>query len=234
MTIQSGRTLRQLLTRDHRVEEIVHFGVQQVFGRQATNYTCLLILDKQDRSATTVERVEALDAWRYGTPGSRTVLPVSELTDAPWQFADAQTRALFARIHAACGRTLRDVAEIFVGVQTSADSVYIFKAASESEDCVTFEWNGNLWPIERGILRPCLHDAPLFPYTRAKANAWMIFPYEIIKGSRSAARLIQPEDMQQRFPLCFAYLTARRTELEQRNIAGGSVADSFARSTLRL
>jgi len=224
MTIQSGQPLRKLLTHGRWIEEIVHFGVQQVFGRQASNYTCLLILGRNDRSATTVERVEALDAWRYGTLGSRTILSTNALTEAPWQFADTQTRALFARVQTTCGQVLKGVAEIFVGVQTSADSVYIFKAASESEDCVVFEWNGRQWPIERGILRPCLHDAPLFPYARVQANAWMIFPYEIIQDSRVTARLIQPEDMQQRFPLCFAYLTARRAELEKRNIVGGSAS----------
>jgi len=224
MTIQSGQALRQLLTREKWVEEIVHFGVQQVFGRQATNYTCLLILNQDDRSTTTVERVEALDAWRYGSLGFRTELPVNELAEAPWQFADAQTRTLFVRIQTACGQLLKDVAEIFVGVQTSADSIYIFKAVSESDDCVMLEWDGRQWPIERGIVRPCLHDAPLSPYARAQANAWMIFPYEIIQSPRSTARLIPPEEMQQRFPLCFAYLTARRAELEKRNVVGGSAS----------
>src|SRR5690606_34654311 len=81
------------------------------------------------------------------------------------------------------------------------------------------------WPIERGILRPCLHDVRLSPYTRAKANAWMIFPYEIIHGRRTIARLIQPSEMARRFPMCFAYLTARRAELERRNVVGGAAAD---------
>jgi len=171
---------------------------------QLAVYDCLLILDGQrHNSPIMMERVEALEAWRYGTLGSRTVLPISELTDTPWKFSDTQTQALFARVQTACGRTLKDAAEIFVGMQTSADPIYIFKAASESEDCVTLEWNGNLWPIERGILRPCLRDAPRLPYTRAKADHWMIFPYEIIQGTRSRARLIQPVDMQERFPLCF-------------------------------
>src|SRR5690606_28299176 len=35
MTIQAGRALRRLLTAGRVLEEIVHFGVQQVFDRQA-------------------------------------------------------------------------------------------------------------------------------------------------------------------------------------------------------
>lgn len=47
MTIQAGRTLRRLLTGGHLVEEVVHFGVKQVFGRDASNYTCILVLDSE-------------------------------------------------------------------------------------------------------------------------------------------------------------------------------------------
>jgi hypothetical protein len=74
------------------------------------------------------------------------------------------------------------------------------------------------------------HTAPLptrrhpVSLSRAEANAWMIFPYEIVNGARTTARLIQPAEMAQRFPLCLAYLTARRAELERRNIVGGSAA----------
>lgn len=221
MTIQAGRAMRQLVTAGHILEEIVHFGVQQVFGHQAANYTCLLILDRNGCADVTVERVEQLKAWRYGIAGQRSVLPTAELTEEPWQFANADTRALFARVHAACNRELGEAAEIFVGVQTSADPIYIFSAVAETPDTVSLRWGGRAWPIERGILRPCLHDAQLSPYIRAEANAWMIFPYEIVHDPRVAARLIQPDDMAQHFPNCLAYLTARRAELEQRSITGG-------------
>jgi hypothetical protein len=103
--------------------------------------------------------------------------------------------------------------------------IYIFRAAAETADTVMLRWNDQDWPIERGILRPCLHDIRLYPYTRAQANAWMIFPYEIVHGARTMARLIQPADMARRFPVCFAYLTARKAELKRRNVVGGTVAD---------
>lgn len=224
MTIQAGRALRRLVTAGHPLEEIVHFGVQQVFGRLATNYTCLLILDRQGKADVTVERVDTLDLWRYGTPGPRSTMPATELTDDPWQFADAATRALFARVRAACGRELGEASEIFVGVQTSADAIYIFREVSSTPNTVTLRWDGRDWPIERDILRPCLLDVTLHPYARAEANTWMIFPYEIVNGARTTAQLIQPADMARRFPLCLAYLTARQADLQRRNIVGGTAA----------
>ncbi|ANT54261.1 Eco57I restriction-modification methylase domain-containing protein [Mesorhizobium amorphae] len=226
MTTQAGRALRELITAGRLLEEVVHFGVQQVFGRQAANYTCLLVLDRGGRNSVNVERVDTLEAWRYGVPGQRMDIPAIELGAETWQFADTETRSLFARVRAAFPDELGQVAEIFVGVQTSADPIYIFKAAVETAAAVSVNWNGQYWPIERGVLRPCLHDAQLFPYTRAPANAWMIFPYELVAGARrTEARLIQPANMAQRFPGCWAYLSARHAELERRNIVGGAVAE---------
>jgi len=222
MTIQAGRALRQIITGGNRLEKVVHFGVQQVFGRQVSNYTCLLILDRQGVADVEVERVDALEAWRYGAPGQFMTVPAGELGADAWQFADAATRALFDRVRAACPDELGQVAEIFVGVQTSADAIYIFSPVAETPTTVTLRWNGRNWPIERDILRLCMHDAPLAPYARAQANRWMIFPYELVAGPRrTEARLIQPADMARRFPGCWAYLQARQTELENRNITGG-------------
>lgn len=223
MTIQAGRALRQLLAAGRCLERVVHFGVQQVFGRRATNYTCILVLDRRGSATVEIERVEALEAWRYGAPGHFATVPAAELGADAWQFADAATRDLFTRVRAACPAQLGQVAEIFVGVQTSADAVYIFEASAETAETVTLRWNGRDWPIERGVLRPCMLDAPLFPYARAEANRWMIFPYELVAGPRrTEARLIQPDDMARRFPGCWDYLLARREELERRSITGGA------------
>ena len=37
-TIQSGRTLRRFIVQGHFLEELVHFGVKQVFGPGTSNY----------------------------------------------------------------------------------------------------------------------------------------------------------------------------------------------------
>ena len=223
MTTQAGRALRHLITTGHRLEKVVHFGVQQVFGRQAANYTCVLVLDRRGSADVEIERVEALEAWRYGTPGQFMTIPAAELGDDTWQFADIETRDVFARVREACPNELGQVAEIFVGVQTSADAIYIFRPVVETATAFTLRWDGRDWPIERAILRPCMLDAPLLPYAKAKPNSWMIFPYELVAGvRRTEASLIPPADMARHYPGCWAYLLARREELERRNITGGT------------
>lgn len=222
MTIQAGRALRRLLTAGSLLEAIVHFGVKQVFGRAASNYTCIIILDRSGSAVVQVEQVSSLEAWRYGEAGAITALPAATLGDDTWQFADAETRAIFDRVRAAFPTPLSTVAEIFVGVQTSADAIYIFHSVAETEDHHVLQWDGRDWPIEKGVLRPFLLDVQLTAYSRPAANTWLIFPYEFVTTQgRTVARLLQPNVMAERYPNCMAYLAARRAQLEARAIAGG-------------
>ena len=226
MTIRSGRTLRGLIADREVLEQIVHFGAKQVFGSGTSNYTSILVFDRRGRQQVTLEVVGTLEEWRYGKPGLVTQIPADEFGEDSWQFADQETRELFSRIREECPNRLGDLAEIFVGVQTSADSIYIFESVAEDAGTVTLRWNGRDWLIERDILRPCLLNAALNPYSRPEANRWMIYPYVLVPGGQGPrARLYQPEEMANEFPGCWEYLNARRQELEQRNITGGPAAE---------
>ena len=170
-----------------------------------------------------LEQPGALDQWRYGERGTLSEIPATELTEDAWQFADSETRALFDRVRTRFPERLGGVAEIFVGVQTSADPVYIIRAGRVTAEMVVHRWDDRDWPIERAILRPCLHDVPLSAYARPAANAWIIFPYDLTTTGK--AHLVQPSELAHRFPKCWAYLNARRSDLVDRNIIGGATAE---------
>lgn len=224
MTIGAGRALRKLVTDDHQVEEIVHFGALRVFGREIDNYTCVLILNRNGCESTKVEFVKRLEAWRYGEHGECLEIPTATLGEDPWEFASTELRSIEDRVRRNFPKMLAQVADIEVGVQTSADSILIFRSSTEAAATVTVRWNNRDWPIERGILRPCLKDLTLQPYARVHANAWMIFPYKT--DSNEIVHLIQPGAMNRSYPGCMAYLNARKTELLRRNITGGRRGES--------
>jgi len=227
MTIQAGRALRRLLAQNRLLEEVVHFGVKQVFGHGTSNYTCILILNRVGSDHVRLEKAGTLESWRYGQVGSIATIPTENFGEGPWEFADEETRALFKRIRETNPQCLSSVAEILVGVQTSADKVYILHAVNEDSNTVNCHWNGRDWSIERSILRPCLHDVTLVAYTKPQPNTWIIFPYEITADEKGKVRahLIQPRELKKHFPGCWAYLKARQKELEERAITGGAVAE---------
>lgn len=227
MTIRSGRALRRVLTSTPIIESIVHFGSNQVFGRSATNYTCILILERSAPEVVKVERVKNVEGWRYGLPGVIASVPTSQFSEDPWQFFSEEAGDIFSRIRNECPNHLGTVAEIFVGVQTSADKTFVFRSQEETEEFQILRSDGRDWPIEKGILRPFLLDVKLEEYVRPITNSWLIFPYDFIaRNGRPAAQLIQPEAMRERFPCCYDYLLARRGELEMRAISGGRAGET--------
>ena len=207
MSNRGGCTLRTLLTERSILERVVYFGDKHVFGPDTSNYTCILILNcRGSTDSLTFERAGPLEEWRYGRQGLLTYIKSNELGSGRWLFADEEVRRLFSRIREQFPVTLSKVAEIRVGVQTSADKIYILQESSSSEDFVNCRWNDREWEIERSILRPCLHDVPLPAYARPVPNAWMIFPYEIVGNPRgqTRARLFSAESDAHAIPTMLA------------------------------
>ena len=222
MSIQSGGILRGLLTAKAHLEELIHFGTKKVFGKTVSNYTCILVMDRKGPTKTKIEQVSNLESWRYGQTGVVTEVPVTALTGDPWQFASAEAAALLGKVRQQFPTKLADVADIFVGLQTSADDIYIFKSASETANAVSLDWNGKKWSIEKGILRPFFLKVQFEPYERPTPNAWIIFPYVTEEvGGVKRARLLTPAEMNAAYPECLKYLEARRVELDKRKVSGG-------------
>ncbi|MEO1324700.1 MAG: TaqI-like C-terminal specificity domain-containing protein, partial [Pseudomonadota bacterium] len=156
--------------------------------------------------------------------GSVSSMPSAELSEEPWTFGEEDVLALFARIKNKVPGRLEALANIEVGVQTSKDEIYLLHPTRTDADHVWIEWDNREWQIERGILRPCLHHAQLDAFGQAQANAWMIFPYELVSTPKGSlrARLLQPDEIAANYPRCLEYLSARREVLEGRNVVGGA------------
>ena len=219
-SLKSGQALRKLLSEGQHIAEVTHFGVQQVFGKKRTTYTCILALAKQASPCFVVEHVSDLPAWRRGELGEVEQYQATDLDDAPWEFVSPAARQVFERLRAAYPTTLDQVANVFVGVQTSADKIYILEPIAETDDAVTFtDVKSVTWTIEKAILRPCLKDVVLPAFSHPQPNTYIIFPYKIV-GER--AKLYTPAEMQERFPKCWAYFNAHQAALEQRSIQSGT------------
>lgn len=179
-----------------------------------------------------VEFVEDLSAWKEGERGSIQQVDQNELGRDPWVFASsASGQKVFEELHARFDRRLPDVADIFVGVQSSADDIFFVvpdESTTESEVVFT-DTNGQRWTIERDATQPALVDRSLMPYEAEPVpDRAAIWPYEIEQpeGRRARARVIPPEEMEARFPRTMAYLEHHRSALEDRSVSPDP-GDSF-------
>jgi len=110
---------------------------------------------------------------------------------------------------------LRDVASIFVGLQTSADKVYILEKLKPSEHgLITIKDNhGVEWKLEQQILKPFLYHVTVSTFKRPISNHVLIFPYHL---ANDAATLISSSEMSSSYPKVWEYLKENARILRKR------------------
>jgi type I restriction-modification system DNA methylase subunit len=211
---QYGGPLRGLLAKGKYLSKVIHFGDQQVF-LGATNYTCLLFLDKAGNKQCHFSKVDALAAWRNTGEATEGKIPSSKISDSGWNFSVGEGATLFeklSRFPAKLGNVAERMAQ---GVRTSANEVYVLDLLSESINLVTAQSKqlDRQVKLERKALSLFLQGREIKPYRILPSGKVVIIPYQLENGH---TELITEKQMRERFPRTFAYLLDNKTYLENR------------------
>lgn len=212
MNTRTGETLRTILAEHHYVSKIIYFGENQVFPGKST-YTCILILNKSENKEFEFDNVNNLLKFYAQNESLKKEYSSNDISGAAWTIREPVHNYTISNDKKYI--ELSQIADIFVGVQTSADKIFIIKPISVDADYVKFEGNnGKTYKIEKNILRPSLYDIQLHLYCPINANTYIIFPYENDNGK---AKLIDLDTLKRKFPFCYKYLKDFKTELDGRN-----------------
>ncbi|HML99026.1 MAG TPA: N-6 DNA methylase, partial [Tepidiformaceae bacterium] len=243
MTNQYGKQLREHLGGEAAVEEIVHFGDQQVFD-EVTTYTCLLLLrrnaglertriirpvgldsgGRQDRDRL-AEVVEGLDR-NHIPPGSSVERGEIDHPSGtgPWVLTLGNARRFVERLNLECPPFSEVASHVFTGLQTSADHVYHLRALGLPSGAVGYRRFkrergegaselGAAREFEPDLIKPLLSGTDVDRYEIRRSDVHLLFPYTVT--SRHAT-LIPPEEMQTRYPKGWAYLKQHEQKLRAR------------------
>ncbi len=210
---QYGEPLRRIVSEGKHLSAVVHFGHEQVFPG-ATTYTCLLFLDKAGATSLKVAKVGDLVAWREGVPGIEGEMPADALGSSEWNLTVGVGTALFEKL-SAMPHKLGDVADIFVGLQTSADDVFIMDLVAQRPDSMVLRSKalGDVWEFEPDLLHPLVSGTDVKRYSVLAERQWILFPYE---GSLPNFSLVDFHAISARYPKTGTYLTKNRSRLEAR------------------
>ena len=115
-----------------QIAKIIHFGVTQVFQGKST-YTAILILQNKRIENFEFKRINRISAECLSSSDNINYYKTENYNANPWIFLSPSTEAVFRKFNSEHYVPLAQIAEITVGLQTSADKIYIFKA--EAEDC---------------------------------------------------------------------------------------------------
>jgi len=208
-----GAPLRAIIAEGRCLSHVVHFGAQQVFDG-ATTYTCLLFLDKSPVPECRFSKVDDLLAWRASGTATAGLVEAGAVTAGPWNFAVGRGAALFAKLSAMPCK-LGDVADIFVGLQTSADDVYILDFVAESDRTIRLNSKalGREWTFEKDLFHPIVSGTDIGRYGPLPSRQYILFPYTVRDEN---ARLIDFTNIERDFPKTAAYLAKNKQRLENR------------------
>jgi hypothetical protein len=208
-----GEPLRELMAAGGHVSAIVHFGDQQVFPR-ATTYTALLFLTKQKTDQLEFTRVPDIRAWRLANEAVTGQLPAAGLSAKAWNFHVGSDAALATRLLDELP-PLRTIADIYVGVQTSADDVFILEGTLTPDGQLVAQSKALQREVvlEPTLVLPVVSGVDVKRYGSLPSRQWIVFPYTVSDGT---AVLTPWAAIAEQAPATAAYLKANEARLRAR------------------
>lgn len=205
----NGRALRKYFSRNRFQISIVDFRGFQIFESKNT-YTCLFFLKKEYKR----------NSIRYSVDDEGSLTKKLQFKSILYDDLDdvkGWTLNEFDRTKAieSTGIQIKDYCPSRHGIATLCNQIYIFKSIEEDKYCYYLESEGKKYPIEKGICRRAINPNKLNSTVHLEnAIEVLIFPYRIENGH---ARIFEPEEMKQQFPLTLAYLKTKKRTLMARD-----------------
>jgi hypothetical protein len=185
-----------------------------------------MFLDKAGAEACKFEKVENLDAWRAArlenVPDPEPAIPASIMGGIPtstigleeWNFSVGQDAPLFEKL-SGMPLKLGDMADIFVGLQTSADDVFIMDLVKDRGSTLRLRSKSldSELDFEKGIIFPLVSGTDVQRYSVLPERQYILFPYRLDGVS---ATLIEYEALSKSYPNAALYLSQNKRRLEER------------------
>ena len=215
--VGAGKKLREELSSKGYLHSIVSFGANQVFADKTT-YTCLLILNKKPQKTFQYAEVKSLKSWKVREPNAvkYATKNTSQLDNEVWVLVPPDLTNAYTKISAQSIKLVDLVGEdnIFNGIQTSANEIYIFIPTKEDTKHYYFTKKNVDYKIEKAITKPYFQTSSgednLNTYRTFKPNARVIYPYE---NTKKGVEIIPLTAIRKKYPLAFDYFQKHKSIL---------------------
>ncbi len=210
--VGAAKRLREMLVEKGALSKIFSFGANQIF-KNKTTYTCLLILRGSSQTNLEYTEVDSLKDWEVRNSDSSIPDSVSldELDKERWVLVPGHLKDIYLEILSKSSHLENIVGSdnIYNGIQTSANSIYIHRALNEDEDFIYFLKDGVEWKIERALTKPYFKtvglSSSLNTYRPFEPNSFVIYPYY---KSADSIEFIDIETLQEFYPYAYEYLNS--------------------------
>jgi methylase of polypeptide subunit release factors len=213
-----GEGLRKLIADNRALYKVVDFKDFQVFDT-ATTYTCLLFLKKIKNKNFEYLELNNKDKFKQIKTFDYKLFNISKQNEpnagSPFAFVSNHNKSIMEKMQA-IHTTLSDIAEnIFQGLTTSADKVYLLELLEDKNDRyrVFSKALNKEYILEKDLLKPLLKGKEIRKWSISKFKYLVLFPYEIRNGKPN---IIELENIKRNYPHIAEYLEEVRSILQSR------------------
>ena len=198
---------------------IVSFGANQIF-KGKTTYTCLLILQNQKQEHARYYEVKNYSDWilRDYARDDFDTIPGRSLSGDAWPLVPRYLKSAFNTI-VNNSDSLEDLIgkeNIYNGIQTSANQIYIHSADKIDGKYTCFTYKGKHWKIETEVTKPYYRTSSgrdiLNTYRPFAPNAFVIYPYRKVD---KRIEFIEIDELKRNYPEAYRYLDSHKATLFQ-------------------
>ncbi len=230
----NGEALREYLMNTRALKSLTHFGANQIFD-SAITYTCIALFNKVPSQTFQFRRYplganieNSLDnGVNFVTLNASEIAAASKLYGSnQWIFFDdPEGFKAFEKIYDKSAK-LVDELDVFVGLQTSRDILYVSRKVAENENSYTLlvnPTNKNAKPpieskefkVEKQFFRPFLMGGDVHRYETLATDRLVFFPY-LLDDKSNAAKLVSKKELEAEYPLTHAFVEHYEAAFEAR------------------
>lgn len=209
LTIKSAADLRKLLAGRKWLEKIIDFADNMVF-KPVRTYNCIIQLSKMEKEQFAYAVMEKTDQIPERLLRLQlNQMQIGRLDPNGWNLVDRQTMANVRRIE---GQSQCIKEFVRTGIATLRDEIYTVAFDGES---YYKDVEGTRYAVEKNLVKR-LYKIPDLKQCKdlSAACRYIIFPYQ--KG-KNGFEIIPEEELKKKNPKTYAYLLARKAELDKRD-----------------
>lgn len=229
---ENGSSLREYLMNSKSMKHIAHFGANMVFDN-ATTYTCIAMFNKRESEGFDFQRfkygsdfkADLLEESKYSHLTYANLERASELYGSnQWIFFDHESGfGVFERMYED-SQPLVSAFEIFQGIATSKDTLYISEKLDETKQTYIIKVNPSgkkekpltvetkTFEVEKTFFKPFLMGKDVHRYDHLGTDRLVFFPYKL--GDK--AELVTLGELEGQYPLTYAYVMHYKANFKQR------------------
>lgn len=220
----NGRALRKYFAANSSDLKIIDFGGEQVFKSRST-YTCICFITKSDNGnirylKSTSRNLETIEDNMFSIIAYNNVNNITG-----WHLNTFDVVSIIKKIENT-GSPIGEIYNYRTGIATLRNNIYKFHPISTTENYFELEKNGNKYLIEREVCREIINSNKVKSSDQlVTLKEKIIFPYNMINGK---AKVIKEEIFKSKYPYCYEYLIANKSDLAKRDKGNREYEEWFA------